>query len=460
MTFLLRDYQDALVRRTREAFASGHKGVCLNSPTGSGKAVIAAHIMHASVNRGDTPWLLAHRRELLDQLTATLAAEGCPYHVTSAGWQRQPSETPGKGVMVGSIPTITRRLTKLGKPPRFVVYDEAHHLAANSWASIFKANPRAFHLGLSATPKRTDGSGLGSYFTKLIHGPQTRDLITIGALAPFRLFAPPGVDMRGVHVRMGEFVAAEAQARVAKLTGDVVSHYKRLAPGKQALVFCVSRQHSREVVEAFNAAGIEARHIDGETDDTVRRLAVSDFREGRLRVLCNVDLFGEGVDLPNVDVLIMLAPTMSLIRYLQWVGRVLRPAPGKVALILDHVENCVRHGLPDQIREWTLEGPRERTTKEKETLLRIRVCPKCFAAQVPALACRYCGHSFEIKGRHIEQVDGELVEILDTPPPHDPWGDEDSLRRMFAGKGMAPAMASALARKTIAKRAQVAGRTV
>lgn len=453
MSFILRDYQSALVARTRTAFADGHRAVQLQAPTGAGKTCIAAHILHASVNHGKTVWMLCHRKELLDQIAAAMKFEGCPYYVTSAGWQRMPGETLGRGVMVGSIPTIARRLARYAAPD-FIVYDESHHLAAKSWESIFTAYPHAHHLGLSATPVRGDGTGLGKYFTHLVHGPQTRDLIALGALAPYRLFAPPGVDMSGVRVRMGEFVAAEAQARVTKLTGDVVSHYKRLADGKQALVFCVSRQHSREVVAAFNKAGIEARHVDGDTDDLVRRMAVDDFRAGRLKVLVNCELFTEGVDLPAVDVLIMLRPTMSKPLYLQMVGRVLRPGPGKVALILDHVENCVRFGLPDAHREWTLEGVEASRKAPTEKVLRIRVCPKCFSAQVPALACRYCGEAFEIKGRHIETVDGELVEIMDTPPAKEPWGDEDQLRRMYASKGMAPSMATALARKTIQRRQQ------
>lgn len=451
MPFVLRDYQDALVRRTREAFAAGDRGVILQAPTGAGKTAMAAHILHASVERGKSAWMLCHRRELLDQITAAMRFEGCQHYVTSAGWSRMPGETPDRGVMIGSIPTIARRLGKLGRPD-FIVYDEAHHIAAQSWSSIIQAHPQAHHLGLSATPIRGDGTGLGKYFSTLIHGPQTRDLIALGALAPYRLYAPPGIDMRGVHVRMGEFVAAEAQARVAKLTGDVVLHYRRLAMGKQALVFCVSRQHSRDVVAAFNAAGIEARHVDGETDDTVRRMAVEDFRKGRLKVLSNVDLFGEGVDLPGVEALYMLRPTMSKSLYLQQIGRVLRPMPGKTALIFDHVANCELHGLPDALREWTLDGVTQQKSGPTERLIRVRVCPECFSAQIPALACKYCGHPFEVKGRHIDMVDGELVEIIEPLPPRQPWGNETQLRQMYASKGMRPEIATALARKQMARR--------
>ena len=442
----LREYQLAIVRRAQESFAEGNRAVLIQAPTGAGKTVIAAHILRKSVERGQTPWILAHRKELLDQIIAAMRLEGIPYWVTAAGWHRNIEETPGRGVMVGSVQTVGRRFDTL-PPPSFIVWDEAHHLGARTWEVLFKAFPRARHLGLSATPQRADGKGLGGFFSSLVHGPQTRDLMAIGNLAPYRLYAPPGVDLRGVHVKMGEFVAKESQAAVAKLTGDVMSHYMRLCEGKQALVFCVSREHSREVVAGFDAVGVSAQHVDGETPDEQRRMSVADFKSGRLKVLCNVDLFGEGVDLPAVDVLIMLRPTMSKPLYLQQVGRVLRPAPGKTALILDHVGNCERHGLPDEVRVWGLDGTIKKKTAE--TVIRVRVCPECFSAQSPTPICRYCGHKFTTEGRKIEQVDGELVEVVE---PKAPWGNESQLKNMFAAK-MPPLVAQAMARKVLRQRA-------
>ena len=446
MTPTLREYQLALVRRVQAEYVAGNRAVLLQAPTGSGKTVIAGHILRRSVEHGRTPWMLAHRKELLDQIIAALRLEGVPYWVTAADWHRNIEETPGRGVMVGSVQTVARRYETLPRP-NFIVWDEAHHLGARTWEVLFKAFPAAQHLGLSATPQRADGKGLAGFFSALVHGPQTRDLMALGNLAPYRLYAPPGIDLRGVHVRMGEFVAKEAHAATAKLTGDVVSHYLRLCEGRQALVFCVSREHSREVVAGFDAVGVSARHVDGETPDEQRRMSVDDFRSGRLKVLCNVDLFGEGVDLPAVDVLIMLRPTMSKPLYLQQVGRVLRPAPGKTALILDHVGNCERHGLPDEVRVWGLDGTIKRKAAEK--VIRVRVCPNCFAAQSPTPICRYCGHKFAVEGRKIEMVDGELVEVIE---PEKPWGDEGQLRNMFAAK-MPPLLAQALARKVMRQRA-------
>ena len=446
----LREYQFALVRRVQESFMAGHRAVCLQAPTGSGKTVIAAHILRKSVERGSMPWMLAHRRELLDQIIAALRLEGVPYWVTAAGWHRNIDETPGKGVMVGGVQTVIRRYADLPRPS-FICWDESHHLGARTWEALFKAFPTAHHLGLSATPQRADGKGLAGFFSSLVHGPQTRDLMALGNLAPYKLYAPPGIDLRNVHVRMGEFIAKESQKAVAKLTGNVMSHYLRLCMGKQALVFCVSRDHSREVVAGFEAIGVTARHVDGETPDEQRRMAIGDFKAGRLKVLCNVDLFGEGVDLPAVDVLIMLRPTMSKPLYLQQVGRVLRPAPGKTALILDHVGNCERHGLPDEVRVWTLDG----TIKHKATdaIIKVRVCPNCFAAQSPTPICRYCGYAFKVEGRRIEQVDGELVEVTE---PVKPWGDETQLRNMFAAR-MPPLVAQAMARKVLRQRAAKQG---
>ena len=443
----LREYQLALVRRTQTEFAAGHRAVCLQAPTGSGKTVIAARILHQSVALGRTPWMLAHRKELLDQIVAALRLEQVPYWVTAAGWHRHTDETPGRGVMVGSTQTVARRYQNL-PPPNFMIFDEAHHTPSRTWSELFNAFPTTKILGLTATPQRADGKGLAGFFSVLVHGPQTRDLIALGNLAPYRLYAPPGIDLRNVHVRMGEFVTKEAETAVGKITGNIVAHYMRLCEGKQALVFAPSRKASHDLVDAFNACGVVARHVDGETPDEQRRMSVADFKAGSLKVLCNVDLYGEGVDLPAVDVLILARPTMSKPLYLQQVGRVLRPAPGKTALILDHVANVERHGLPDELRIWGLDG----TVKHKaakETVIKVRVCPECFAAQSPTLVCRYCGYKFEVNDRKIETVDGELVEILD---PKRPWGDETQLKNMFMLK-MPPLLAAAMARKVMRQRA-------
>ncbi len=289
---------------------------------------------------------------------------------------------------------------------------------------------------------------MGQYFSSIVIGPQITDLIAIKSLAPYRLFVPPGARLENLRIRAGEFAPEESYRAVSHLTGDVIAHYRRHSDGKQALVFCTSRNHSREVAKKFMDSGITAAHIDGDTDDIVRRLTMEDFRNGNLRVLCNVDLFGEGVDLPAVETLIMLRPTMSTVLYMQQIGRVLRSAHGKIAIILDHVGNSQRHGLPDQLRKWSLAGLPKSKKKNSENQIRVRVCPSCFMAQPPAHKCRFCGKMFETTNRHIEMVDGELVEVQDAPKP---WGNEAQLKRMFMSK-MPQNMAAAMARKVLTQR--------
>jgi superfamily II DNA or RNA helicase len=216
------------------------------------------------------------------------------------------------------------------------------------------------------------------------------------------------------HTRMGDYVRSEIVEAMnkPKITGSAIHEYKKLCHGKRAVVFCASIAHSQAVVADFNDAGIRAEHVDGETDQAERDRAIERFRRGETLVLSNVELFGEGFDLPAIECAILLRPTQSLGLYLQQVGRALRPFPGKTeAIILDHAGNCERHGLPDQEREWSLEG--REITRRGEKSESIRVCPKCFGAQVSGQSskCIHCGHQFDVKERVLEQVEGDLKEI-------------------------------------------------
>jgi len=198
-----------------------------------------------------------------------------------------------------------------------------------------------------------------------------------------------------------------------RITGDAIAHYQRLARGKRAVVFACSIEHSRHIVAQFQAAGVRAMHVDGETDHAERDAAIQSFERGAIDVLSNVELFGEGFDLPALEVAILLRPTQSLTLYLQQVGRALRACDGKAeALILDHAGNALRHGLPDDERQWTLEGRKKRKRSGADTEV-TKVCPKCFFVVRAVLArCSHCGHVFlGAGGRAVDEVDGELIEV-------------------------------------------------
>jgi len=406
----LRDYQNVIVQDARIAMRRGCRRILITSPTGSGKTALTAHMIGEAARRGNTALFLVHRVELFDQTEATFTLAGIPYGVIAAGRDY----VPGQAVYIGSIDTVRRRLERIPRPD-MVVVDEAAHSPAKSWTQVVDAWQDAWRIGLTATPQRLSGEGFDGLFDELVLGPSTADLIAAGWLAPYRYYAPPGVDPSGLHVRAGDYVPAEAAALMDKprITGDAITHYHQLAAGKRAIVFCASIQHSKNVAEQFSAAGISARHVDGITPADERRAVMEDFRAGRLHVLTNVNIFAEGVDVPGMEALILLSPTRSLSLHLQRCGRVLRPAPSKTALILDHVNAVQIHGLPDTPREWTLYGQaKQQRSAANDNVPPIRVCYKCYAAYRPAPECPYCGAASKLSPREIKQREGELSEIV------------------------------------------------
>ena len=411
----LRPYQSAGIQQIKDAFAKGFKAPLYVLPTGGGKTVCFAHIAQSSERRGRRVLILCHRVELVDQIVDALRQCDVEPDIIAAGYNRalRAERASNRAVAVASVQTLVRRLDSY-PPPTLIIIDECHHAAAGSWSEIMRKYDSARRLGVTATPIRLDGRGLAGHFDTLITGPSVRELIDGGYLAPPRVFAPPTVDTSGLHVRAGDYRTEEAEALmdVPSITGDALSHYRRHADGKRALVFCTSVEHARNVAAQFNRDGIAAMALDGNTDRMVRRMAVQDFRDGKIRMLASCDLFSEGFDAPGTEVGILLRPTQSEALWRQQIGRVLRPAPGKDhALIFDHVGSTVKFGLPDAPREWSLTANATRRAKKPPPA--VRVCPKCFAASpARAAACVDCGHVFPIKPRQeLEEREGELVEI-------------------------------------------------
>lgn len=406
---VLRPYQNRMIDDIRDAYKSGIRCVAAQLPTGGGKTLLTAHMLNTAANKGKRSWFIVHRRELVKQTIQAFSDIGInKFGVISAGFM----EAKGFPIQICSIQTLVNRIKHL-PDPNFIAWDECHHVAAGSWTKVFQKYNRAFHIGLTATPQRLDGTGLNKYFSHMVSGPPMTQLIEEGYLVPYKLFAPSGINVEGVHSRMGDFVKSELNKIVDRpsITGDAIKHYIKHAAGKRAVVFCVSVEHSKHVVNQFNQAGIAAAHVDGETHTEERDLAIRRFRSGETRILSNVELFGEGFDLPALEVTIMLRPTQSIGLYLQQVGRALRPSPGKThAIILDHAGNCERHGLPDEDREWSLDG-RNKKISDSATGS-VRICPKCFAAQsFGAGQCKYCLFEFSVSPREVEQVEGDLVEV-------------------------------------------------
>jgi DNA repair protein RadD len=314
-----------------------------------------------------------------------------------------------------SVPSTNIIVRRNGKP---VVIGNCHLAEAKSYKDILAKYPKAYVIGLSATPGRLDGRGLGKpkgNFDCILTGPPMMALIERGYLVPLRYFgcANP-IDTSGLHSTGGDYNLGELAAAVDKpaITGDVVDHWKRIASDRKTLVFCVSIEHADHVAAQFRDAGIPALAVNGKWDAELRATAMSDFERGAIQVLVNCQLYVEGIDIPAIGCIADLAPTQSLTRYLQRAGRGMRACPGKENCIyLDHANNVSRFGFPTEPREWTLEGSESRKTSA-ERAATIRVCSGCFAASpARAMVCVECGKPFEVKARELEKREGELQEI-------------------------------------------------
>lgn len=404
----LRPYQTQLIDDARSAYRTGERSVLFHLATGGGKTVTASTVVDGAARKGNRTWWLTHRRELAEQASQTFHALGIPHGTVRAGHVSDPHAL----VQVASIQTIARRIGKLPAPD-FLVFDEAHHIGAAQWEALFNAFPNARILGLTATPWRLDGQGLGKWFGHMVTGPTVSDLIGMGSLSPYRLFAPAIPDLTGVTTAQGDYQRGSLAKAMDKpaIVGDAIAHYRNLCAGKRAVAFAAGVENSKHIAAQFNDAGIPAEHVDGSMPSEMRDAAVERFRSGETLILSNADLFGEGFDVPAIEAAILLRPTQSLSLYLQQVGRALRPFPGKTeAIILDHAGNSIKHGLPDDDREWSLED-REKRAKRDPLDTPVRQCEECFFVYKPAPRCPNCGHAVEVKAREIEVVEGVLEEV-------------------------------------------------
>jgi DNA repair protein RadD len=402
--------QQADLANLRAAYHGGAQAPLFVAPTGYGKTVLFSFITSRMNARGKRITILAHRQELVDQISAALQQFSVLHGIVSPDHPHTMHP-----VQVASTMTLVRRHHQYVRPD-LIVIDEAHHAVKGSTiATILGHYAGARLLGVTATPVRLDGTGLGQIFDRLVLGPTTDDLVRMGRLCGLRVYAPPTVDTRGLHTSMGDYLRSELAARVDKptITGSAVLHYRKHCPGARAVVFCVSVEHAHNVAREFSAAGYPAVALDGTTDKTVRRGVIRDFQEGKTRLLASCDLISEGFDCPGIEAGISLRPTQSQGLWRQQVGRCLRSHLGKdQAVILDHCGNAVRLGIPGLSPEpvWSLEGTPKRKKEAGET--GVRVCPQCFAAQAGGGShCDHCGHTFALKPRSVAQSTGELAEL-------------------------------------------------
>lgn len=424
MSQTLRPYQQEALDALRAHMLEGRQRLLLVAATGAGKTTIAAAMIGSAVARGRKVLFLAHRKELIDQCSARLDGEGIDHGVIMAG---HPRALPWLPVQVASVQTLARRT-----PPAadLVIVDEAHHARARSYLRILEQCPGATVIGLTATPWRTDGRGLGGeLFEAVVVAATPAQLIEEGYLCRYTGFAYDVPDLSGVRkARTGDYEqhGLELAMGKAKLMGNIVGQYLEHARGKRAVVFAVNVAHSQDIVRRFTEAGVTAEHVDGEMEKAQREAVLARFAAGETLVVSNCNILTEGWDQPEAEVCILARPTLSLALYLQMVGRVLRPAPwaGKTAArIHDHAGNAFRHGPPDADRDYGLDADAPRGSRKKAPgAVQIRACLKCFAMFAPTEdgACPHCGHVAEAHRPPIQEVDDpdvKAVPIHEIRPP-------------------------------------------
>lgn len=407
----LRPYQALGAALIDHAFEFGRRSVLYVLPTSGGKTVLFSHIAQHHPRR---VIIVTHRQELLYQASRTLTRFGVPHGTIKAGMPFDPKPR----VHVGSIQTIVRRLHLIPEPS-LLIMDESHHCTSASNRKLFDHFPDARILGVTATPCRLNGQGLGEVFEEMILGPTTQELTDWGFVCPVRYFGPPvGADTSKLHKLGGDYVMGEAEAVMDKptITGKAIDHYKEICDGVPMIVFCTTIKHAHDVAAEYREAGYRAEAVDGKMDDDKRASVLSGLSDGRVQVVTSCELVGEGLDVPAVVAVQMLRPTDSLGYYLQMVGRCMRLEESKsVAYVLDHVGNVDKHKFATHPRQWTLEGTRK---KPKEKELPIRTCEQCYAVHERAPVCPFCDYVYPIKERSLttmKVVDGKLVELVQTP---------------------------------------------
>ena len=379
-----RGYQLSAINTSRSKIAAGIRRICLNSPTGSGKTVIAAGVVQMAVAKGKRVLFLAHRRELIEQTVDKLIAAGVlNFGVIMAGNKLLNAAAP---VQVASIQTLIRRELP---PANLIIIDEAHRSASRSYLNILANYPGAAVLGLTATPERMDGKGLDDIFQDMVVVETVPNLIEQGYLVKPICYVGPTGDLSGVKTKRGDYDEVQLAAAMdkPKLTGDIIANWKRLAYGKKTVAFASSVEHAKHISQEFFDAGVASAWVSGETPKAQREAVIADWRAGAITVVANCQIFTEGFDLPELECCILARPTQSVSMYLQMAGRVMRTAPGKTdALILDHAGCCVAHGSPHIHREWTLEGmAKKRKQRDQDGVLVCDACQMAFESE-PALS--------------------------------------------------------------------------
>jgi superfamily II DNA or RNA helicase len=412
----LRDYQHAVIAAFEREIAAGCKRILLAAPTGSGKTVICAEIIRRARGHDHSVLVLAHRREIIAHTHEKLFAHGVRSGIIQAGFDPRPLER----VQVASISTLHHRAMRrdvMQLPlANLLVVDECHHAPAETYRKIIDAYPDAILLGLTATPCRGDGRGLGGIFETIIECPQIAELIEQGHLVKANVFAPVDPDLSGVHTRNGDFIETELADRMDRpqLVGDIVTHWHRFGERRKTVAFAVNVAHSIHLRNEFCRSGVRAEHLDGDTPKDERDAILARLASGETELVANCMVLTEGWDSPEASCCILARPTKKMGLYRQMIGRVLRPAPGKSnAIVLDHSGAVFRHGLPEDRVHWTLDPDSHAHSPVHQARLQrtagsLIECSECTALRVSGARCPSCGFQPQRAAQFQPTTDGEL----------------------------------------------------
>jgi DNA repair protein RadD len=436
MKYALRADQAEFVGKIYAAWNAGAQNVAAIASTGFGKTVCLGHLVE---QHPGASCVIAHRQELVGQISLTLAGYGIRHNIVAADATVRAIAalhvqefgacyyTPSARCAVASVDTLVRRdnLDAWAAQVTLWISDEGHHVVrGNKWSNAIGkfTHPACHGLLPTATPRRADRKGLGRHADGLadamVEAPPMRWLIEQGFLTDYRILCVES----DLHLLDSEIAAggdwSTAALRKASekshIVGDVVANYLRFAAGTLGVTFATDVETAQEMTAAYRANGVAAECLTGKTLDALRRQMLRRFAARQITQIVAVDIISEGFDLPAIETISMARPTQSLALYMQQFGRGLRPMPGKSrALILDHVGNVVRHGLPDQPRVWTLDRMDSRGRNSPTDALPVRVCLNCYEPfEAKYRTCPHCGHYHEPAARSSPaMVDGDLAEM-------------------------------------------------
>lgn len=414
--------QSEHINNLRQAMRS-HKRILLQAATGWGKTVGAAYMMSEAAKKGHSSFFVVPRRQLLDQTAQSLAGYGIGFGYIAAGKKANPF----KPIQLCTSGTLSRRLDRLPFMPKIVFIDETHYGGAEIDALVkFFHAAGCWVIGLSATPMKINGIHMSDWYDHMVVGPQISKLMGMGRLSGYRLLAPSRPDLSGVAVRNGEYVESQLSSRMESdsvLTGNMAKHYKEQAFGRLNMAFGVSIKHTELMADAFKDAGVPAAAVHSKMPDDEIKRRIKAFARRELLTLVSKDLAIFGFDLAasagmdvTVEALTDGRPTESLPLQLQKWGRGLRKK-SEPCWIFDHAGNSIaadgsmKHGYPDDDRDWTLDREDKKRGGSAERTIPVRQCSVCYMCHRPSPACPACGFVYPVAERTIEEVEGELIEV-------------------------------------------------